>query len=172
LSIEVNPDGSPRAFLTPAADGVAVTISGLAGDIVVGRAYTFIFKWGVGGLSLALWDDVGTLKRRVTNPLEDGVTSTSVIRFGAWHGDGRKQCEDGARTRVSADVRVAEEWPLDTSTTQHGHLYRLHRWKEASKRFLSRPENALCRPCRARGKVVASREVHHEPHYGGDPLAF
>jgi 5-methylcytosine-specific restriction enzyme A len=61
---------------------------------------------------------------------------------------------------------------LSTSTTQHGRLYRLHRWKEASKRFLARPENALCRPCRARGKVVASREVHHEPYHGGDPVAF
>jgi hypothetical protein len=64
-----------------------VQLLGQAGDVQLNHAYTLIFKWGPGGLSMALWDAAEGLVRRVTDPLEDGVTGTSPIRFGAWHTD-------------------------------------------------------------------------------------
>jgi hypothetical protein len=85
LSVEVTPSGQPRAFLRRQSDGAPVILTGQAGDVQLDEAYTLIFKWGSEGLSLALWDADGTLVRRLTAPLTDGVTGTSPIRFGAWH---------------------------------------------------------------------------------------
>lgn len=87
LSIEVNQNGSPRAFMRDATDA-AVELLGGAGDVELGRAYCTIFKWGSAGISLALWDDAGTLVVRDTDPsVTNGLTGTSPIRFGAWHTD-------------------------------------------------------------------------------------
>ncbi len=87
LSIEVNADGTPRCYLRRQSDGAVVDLAGQAGDVQVGQAYCLIFKWGGGGLSMALWNASGNLVRRVTDPLADGVSGTSPIRFGAWHAD-------------------------------------------------------------------------------------
>jgi hypothetical protein len=85
LSIEVTADGAPRCFLRRQSDGSVVELLGQPGDVQVGQAYSLIFKWGPGGLSMALWNDSGDPVRRVTDPLEHGVGGTSPIRFGAWH---------------------------------------------------------------------------------------
>jgi 5-methylcytosine-specific restriction endonuclease McrA len=58
------------------------------------------------------------------------------------------------------------------STTRWGKLYGSQRWRKASKRFLARPENALCRPCRERGLVVASEATDHIVDHCGDPVLF
>jgi hypothetical protein len=99
LSLEVQADGSPRAFLRRQSDGQPVILVGQAGDVQLNEAYTLIFKWGQGGLSMALWNEDGSLVRRVTNVLTDGVTGTSPIRFGLWH-DGTSSPHDGPYGRV------------------------------------------------------------------------
>jgi hypothetical protein len=86
LSLEVQTDGSPRCYLRRQTGGGLVLV-GQPGDVQLAQAYTLIFKWGAAGLSMALWDENGTLVRRLTDPLADGVTGTSSIRFGAWHSD-------------------------------------------------------------------------------------
>jgi 5-methylcytosine-specific restriction protein A len=41
------------------------------------------------------------------------------------------------------------------------------RWRKASKRFLSRPENRLCVECKRRGRAVLATVVdHRRPHRG------
>lgn len=97
LSVEVEANGAARAFLRNAT-GSPVILTGTAGDVQLNQAYTLIFKWGTGGLSLALYNDTGVLIRRVTNALTNGVTGTSAIRFGAWHTDANHQ--DGPYGRV------------------------------------------------------------------------
>jgi hypothetical protein len=87
LSMEVQTDGSPRCFLRRQSDGVPVALVGQPGDVQPNEAYTLIFKWGPAGLSMALWNEDGLLVRRVTDPIGDGVSGTSPIRFGAWHTD-------------------------------------------------------------------------------------
>jgi 5-methylcytosine-specific restriction endonuclease McrA len=53
------------------------------------------------------------------------------------------------------------------STTKFQHLYDSPRWRAASKAFRSRPENALCIDCKARGLIVASAHTDHiVPHHG------
>lgn len=86
FSIEVNTNGSPRAYLRPPAT-TALTITGSPGDIVVNRAYAYIFKWGPLGLFLSVYDDTGALISRVNNATTAGLSGTSPIRFGAWHTD-------------------------------------------------------------------------------------
>ena len=87
LSVEVQTNGAYRAFLRGSTGSLTVLL-GSAGAVQLDQAYTLIFKWGAAGLSLALWDDSGNLvEARQTNALADGVTGTSVIRFGAWHTD-------------------------------------------------------------------------------------
>ena len=86
LSMEVTTDGAPRCFLRRQG-GTVVQLLGQAGDVQLNHAYTMIFKWGPGGISMALWNASQGLVRRVTDPVEDGVTGTSPIRFGAWHTD-------------------------------------------------------------------------------------
>jgi hypothetical protein len=85
LSMEVTPEGAPRCFLRRQPDGAVVELVGAAGDVQVGQAYSLIFKWGPGGLAMTLWNASGNLVGRKTDPLENGVTGTSPIRFGAWH---------------------------------------------------------------------------------------
>lgn len=46
------------------------------------------------------------------------------------------------------------------------------RWQRARKAFLAEPENALCRQCRARGRLVASFQVDHIIPHRGDPKLF
>jgi hypothetical protein len=67
--------------------------------VALNQAHTMIFKWGPAGLSMALWNEDGTLVRRVTDLLADGVTGTSPIRFGAWH-DGVQGPHHGPYGRV------------------------------------------------------------------------
>lgn len=98
LSMEVQTNGAPRCFLRRQSDGSGVILTGQPGDVQVNAAYTLIFKWGPGGLSMTLWNDSGNPVRVVTDPLTDGVTGTSPLRFGAWHtGVGR---HDGPYGRV------------------------------------------------------------------------
>jgi hypothetical protein len=76
-----------------------VILTGQPGDVQLNEAYTLIFKWGQAGLSMALWNEDGSLLRRVTNVLTDGVTGTSPIRFGLWH-DGTSSPHNGPYGRV------------------------------------------------------------------------
>ena len=87
LSIEVEANGAPRCFLRRQTNGTPVVLLGQAGDVALDEAYTVIVKWGTPGLSLALWNEDGVLVRRLTDPLVDGLSGTSPIRFGAWHTD-------------------------------------------------------------------------------------
>ncbi len=98
LSMEVSPEGAPRCFLRRHGDAAVVELLGEAGDVQVGQAYSLIFKWGPGGLSMTLWNGSGNPVRRKTDLLENGVTGTSPIRFGAWHTDGA--AHDGPYGRV------------------------------------------------------------------------
>lgn len=108
FSIEVEADGSPRAFLRQQSDGAAVVITGNAGDVAVNAAYAMVFKWGTGGLSLALYNAAGSLVRRATDALTDGLTGTSPIRFGLWH-DGTSSPHDGPYGRVIwLDRRISD----------------------------------------------------------------
>jgi 5-methylcytosine-specific restriction enzyme A len=59
-----------------------------------------------------------------------------------------------------------------SSTTQHERLYGSRRWRIASERFRASPEGALCRPCRARGKLVPSAAVDHIVPHAGDLELF
>lgn len=59
-----------------------------------------------------------------------------------------------------------------SSTTKHGHLYRLSRWTRASRRFRDSPEGALCVACRAEGRLVQSECVDHDPPHNGDVAKF
>ena len=119
FSVEVNPNGSPRAFVREAS-GVPTVVTGNPGDVQLKRAYTTIFKWGTGGLSLSLWDDGGNLVRRVTNSTTAGLSgSTSVIRFGAWHDPGTAE-HDGPYGRVlwfSRRLTDADELTLALAKT-------------------------------------------------------
>jgi hypothetical protein len=99
LSVEVLPDGTPRCFLRRQADGLPVALVGEPGDIGLNQAHTLVVKWGPGGLSMGLWNQSGLLLRRRTDPLADGVTGTSPIRFGIWH-DGAQSPHDGPYGRV------------------------------------------------------------------------
>jgi 5-methylcytosine-specific restriction enzyme A len=58
------------------------------------------------------------------------------------------------------------------STTRWQHLYGSQRWRKASAAFLRRPENALCRPCKARGLVVASEATDHIVEHRGSERLF
>jgi 5-methylcytosine-specific restriction protein A len=58
------------------------------------------------------------------------------------------------------------------STTKHGALYRLHRWKRESRAFRDTPEGALCWLCKARGLIVPSECVDHDPPHNGCEQAF
>jgi 5-methylcytosine-specific restriction endonuclease McrA len=59
-----------------------------------------------------------------------------------------------------------------SSTTRWQKLYSSQRWRKASKRFLSRPENALCRPCKAQGLIVPSKATDHIRDHHGDEALF
>jgi hypothetical protein len=88
FSIEINADGSIRAYLRNASAVVIGPLNGAAGVVQLEQAYTLVFKWGTGGLSLSIWDDTGAMLERLTNAATDGMTaSTSALRFGAWHTD-------------------------------------------------------------------------------------
>jgi hypothetical protein len=89
LVILINQNGSPQANLRNTA-GAPVVLAGVAGDVVVGRAYAIVVKHGAAGFSMALYNDafqlVGGVRR--TNPLATGqAASLSPIRFGAYHTD-------------------------------------------------------------------------------------
>ena len=87
FSIEVNTDGSSRAFLRNSS-GVVQQVVGQPLDIDPDKAYTTIFRWGAPGLSLDLYGSAGLLIRHLTSVLSTGMTgNTSAIRFGAWHTD-------------------------------------------------------------------------------------
>lgn len=118
LSIEVTATGEPRAFLRNASTGAAVVVLGQGGDVALHQAYTLILKWGAGGMSLALWNQSGTLVRRVTNAIATGVSGTSPIRFGAWHNGA--DAHDGPFGRVvwlNRRVTDAEEPTLARART-------------------------------------------------------
>jgi hypothetical protein len=113
LSIEVEASGAPRCFLRRQSGGAPVILLGQAGDVALNEAYTLIFKWGPPGLSLALWNADGALVRRLTDPLSDGVTGTSPIRFGLWH-TGSSGAHDGPFGRVVwLDRRIGDEEEAD-----------------------------------------------------------
>jgi hypothetical protein len=87
LVILINSNGSPQANLRNSA-GAPVVLAGVAGDVVVGRAYAIVVKHGAAGFSMALYNDAFQLVRRATNPLATGqAASLSPIRFGAYHTD-------------------------------------------------------------------------------------
>lgn len=47
-----------------------------------------------------------------------------------------------------------------------------HRWEKARRRFLSRPEHALCVHCGARGRTVEAKVVDHVIPHKGDMTLF
>jgi 5-methylcytosine-specific restriction protein A len=48
-----------------------------------------------------------------------------------------------------------------------------HRWRIYRRWFLSQPENALCRQCKAEGKIVNAIDVDHiKPVRGADDPLF
>ena len=59
-----------------------------------------------------------------------------------------------------------------TSTTRHGHLYRLSRWTRASKAFRDSPEGCLCVDCKAAGRLVKSDITDHRIPHNGDLTLF
>lgn len=118
FGIEIQANGAPRAFFRGTGNNL-VELLGTAGDVALSQAYSIVFKWGTGGLSLALWNAAGVLVRRVTNALEDPVAGTSPIRFGVWH-DGTSSPHDGPFGRVVwLDRRIsdAEEEDLAQAKT-------------------------------------------------------
>ena len=86
MAIGININGAPDAYIR-GVGRTPTTLTGGAGDVPLDRAFTLVFKWGPGGMSLALWNDAGVLARRVTNPATAGLSGTSPIRFGASHTD-------------------------------------------------------------------------------------
>jgi 5-methylcytosine-specific restriction enzyme A len=46
------------------------------------------------------------------------------------------------------------------------------KWQRESKAFLSRPENVLCRQCKARGRLVSAHQVDHIVPHRKDPKLF
>ena len=46
------------------------------------------------------------------------------------------------------------------------------RWSKARRAFLSRPENALCRTCEARGRLTSATVVDHITPHRGDRVLF
>jgi hypothetical protein len=131
LSLEVQTNGVPRAFLRRQSDGGFVALAGEPGDVQLNEAYTLIFKWGPGGLSLALWDQHGVLVRRKTDTMSDGVTGSSPIRFGAWHnGESRHDGPYGRVIWLQRRISNAEEGVLAVSRTisRGSLLTRLGAW--------------------------------------------
>jgi hypothetical protein len=88
FAVEINTNGSVRAFLRNASS-TPVTLVTNAGDVVLNQAFTVVFKWGVAGLSLSVWDESGAaIGRSVNLTMTGGMTdNTSAIRFGAYHTD-------------------------------------------------------------------------------------
>lgn len=46
------------------------------------------------------------------------------------------------------------------------------KWRRESKAFLGRPENTLCRQCKARGLIIAAYQVDHIIPHRSDPKLF
>jgi hypothetical protein len=85
LGFGIGLGGVPTAYLR-GPFGTPVTVAGIAGEVLLGRAYCFMFKWGGSGLALAIYDDAGDLVRRALDPtMSAGLTGTSAVRFGASH---------------------------------------------------------------------------------------
>lgn len=86
FTTHININGSPQ-FTLRNPTGTPVSIVGVAGDIVVGEAYTIAFRWGTGGMQMDLFNDAGALIRHVQNTaMVTGMTAgISAIRFGTWH---------------------------------------------------------------------------------------
>jgi shikimate kinase len=58
------------------------------------------------------------------------------------------------------------------SDSPHHHLYNNTRWKRTARKFLARPENALCVECRRRGILKPAQVVDHRIAHGGDLKLF
>lgn len=62
-------------------------------------------------------------------------------------------------------------WRTDKrKTSERGYGWR---WQKARAAFLSRPENVLCRMCKAEGRITAATVVDHKvPHRGDEVLMW
>ena len=118
MAMGINTNGAPDAYIRGVGGTPVILTSGF-GDVQLDRAYTLIFKWGTGGMALALYNDIGALVRpHITSPSTIGLSGTSTVRFGATHNDTNHH--DGPYGRViwmNRRITDAEELILAQAST-------------------------------------------------------
>lgn len=84
------------------------------------------------------------------------------------HSGCRAMVRGQARCPAHTKQQSKEQDKRRGTAQERGYTYR---WQQYSKAFLSRPENALCKECEKRGRIVASECTDHiVPHNGSEEL--
>lgn len=71
--------------------------------------------------------------------------------------------QDRLKTTTSTSQKAGK------TTSQRGYGWQ---WQKARKRFLSMPENVLCRMCQAEGRLTVATVVDHITPHRGDQRLF
>lgn len=74
-----------------------------------------------------------------------------------------------ARVHAPKAVESDTNWRTGKTTAQRGYG---SRWQKARLTFLRRPENVLCRLCKAAGRVELATVVDHVVPHRGDQTLF